>query len=235
MRVPFGKQVRLTLALTNPSTGAPQNGTGVIVTVTAPDGTPSTPGVTNPSTGSYYSDVQSTQAGEWYARWSDSGANTLDEFEWSVAPAGEGPAWAPTLDQVAAHVPLRTIETGSLTGLPVNTFTALTLPTASQVDQFITEAVAMVISALGSDVAQALYAHAAAVAAMWAAAQVELAQHDEQRDMRRYDHLMAAYATGLVALAEANIELVGAAFGESLGAAFFPDPEAWGDRLPITS
>jgi len=51
------------------STGALASGGTVVVTVTAPDGTTSTPAVTNPSTGLYQATPVTTAAGRYGVRW----------------------------------------------------------------------------------------------------------------------------------------------------------------------
>lgn len=52
--------------------GALSNTTAVC-SVKAPDGTVSTPSVTNDSTGVYHADVTLDQAGTWYVEWQGSG------------------------------------------------------------------------------------------------------------------------------------------------------------------
>lgn len=68
----IGDRARLTLALTDVD-GTAANGT-VVLTVTAPDGTTSTPSLTNSTTGSYRGDVDLDQAGTWLYRWVSTGA-----------------------------------------------------------------------------------------------------------------------------------------------------------------
>lgn len=66
-----GDQVRLTGTFTN-SNGAAANTTAVC-TVRKPDGTTSTPSVTDGATGVYTADVTLDQAGRWRYRWSGTG------------------------------------------------------------------------------------------------------------------------------------------------------------------
>lgn len=68
----IGDRARLSLALTD-ITDTPTNGT-VVLTVTPPSGTPSTPSVTNSGTGAYYADVDLDEAGTWTYRWTSTGA-----------------------------------------------------------------------------------------------------------------------------------------------------------------
>lgn len=64
-------QIRVT-ATFRTLAGALSNTTAV-ATVKAPDGTASTPAVTNDSTGVYHADVTLDQAGTWYIEWQGSG------------------------------------------------------------------------------------------------------------------------------------------------------------------
>jgi hypothetical protein len=68
----IGDLARLSLALTD-VTGVAAAGT-VVLTVTDPAGTATTPSLTNPSTGAYYADVEMTAAGTWTYRWTSTGA-----------------------------------------------------------------------------------------------------------------------------------------------------------------
>lgn len=67
-----GDRARLTFSLTDVN-GAPANGT-VVLTVTKPDASSSSPAVTNAGTGSYTADVDLDQAGRWSYRWVSTGA-----------------------------------------------------------------------------------------------------------------------------------------------------------------
>jgi hypothetical protein len=64
-------QIRIT-ATFRTLAGALSN-TTAICTVQAPDGTLTTPSVTNDSTGVYSADVTLDQAGTWYVEWQGSG------------------------------------------------------------------------------------------------------------------------------------------------------------------
>lgn len=67
----LGDGVPLEYTLYNRS-GTLTNGT-VTLTVTAPDGTTSTPDITNSATGTYQAQVTASQAGIWLAAWASSG------------------------------------------------------------------------------------------------------------------------------------------------------------------
>lgn len=69
-----GDLVVLAFANTDTS-GNPANATTMVLTVTAPDGTTSTPTVTNPQTGSYTASYQTTMVGLHGVRWVGTGLN----------------------------------------------------------------------------------------------------------------------------------------------------------------
>lgn len=66
-------QESLRYLATDPFTGAATNAT-VVLTVTAPDGSTSTPSVTNPATGEFRASFTFTQVGKWRWKWSVTGA-----------------------------------------------------------------------------------------------------------------------------------------------------------------
>jgi hypothetical protein len=226
----YGKTLRITLALVNPTTGVPTDDAGpVVLTVTRADATIATPAVSHPGTGSYYADIAASVAGDLRWVWTGAGSAVLDEAAAVVAAPGTAPAWSPDLDAVAAHVPMRTVEVGNVNGTLTGTFTGLTMPTAGQVEQYIVEAVARIVAACGP-IDPTLGQEAASVAAMWAAAQVELAQPAEASDPRRYAELLAAWNTSLAALADHNEAASGAGPGVEPGPVYaFPEPVVYGD------
>lgn len=77
----IGDIATLTAAFTIAATGTAANPTTTVITVRAPDGTESTPAVSNPSTGSEQAQVSLTLAGEWLWRAVGTGA---------VQAAGQG-------------------------------------------------------------------------------------------------------------------------------------------------
>lgn len=66
-----GQQVRVSLEVYN-SSNVLANAT-VALSIKAPDGTVTTPSVTNDSTGKYHSDVSLSAAGVWWYRWAATG------------------------------------------------------------------------------------------------------------------------------------------------------------------
>lgn len=78
----LGDVVALGITITN-SAGTPQNATTVVCTITAPDGTSSTPSVTNSGAGLYDVAFTPTLAGRHVVRWVAAGTNASafsDEF-----------------------------------------------------------------------------------------------------------------------------------------------------------
>jgi hypothetical protein len=74
----LGDSVKLTFLVQAGDPLVPTNAT-VVLTVTAPDGTTSTPATNNPATGTYNAAVAATQAGLWLYRWVATGAATTAE------------------------------------------------------------------------------------------------------------------------------------------------------------
>ena len=70
----LGDVVTLT-ATVKDTAGAPANAGTMVCTVTAPDGTTSTPSVANPSTGTYTAQLTPASAGRYQVRWLATGAN----------------------------------------------------------------------------------------------------------------------------------------------------------------
>jgi len=71
--------VQLTATFTAVASGADVNPTTVVFTVRAPDGTQTTPSVSNPSTGIYTTSVTVTEAGVWAWRAKGTGAATAQQ------------------------------------------------------------------------------------------------------------------------------------------------------------
>jgi hypothetical protein len=73
----IGDQVRLTAAFA--VGGTPTAPTTLVLTITAPDGTATTPTPVSESTGVYYHDLTPTQAGWYRYRWVGTGAAVAAE------------------------------------------------------------------------------------------------------------------------------------------------------------
>lgn len=89
--------------------GALTNAT-VVLTVTAPDGTTSTPSVTNASTGTYTAGFTLTAAGAWLWVWTVSGT-VIDVDQGSVLAASPGPITYASLPELKAYIGVTTTTT----------------------------------------------------------------------------------------------------------------------------
>jgi hypothetical protein len=140
--------------------------------------------------------------------------------------------WTPSLEMVAAHVPLRTIPLGDLDGAPLGTFNTFTLPTADQVNVYILTAVEHIEAALGTAVDLTLVDLATMAAAVRAAADVELAQPAETFDQRRYDQLVKQADALLARLTTSNQLITGTSAlpgAVLMPVGSFPEPVEHGD------
>lgn len=72
----FSDLVPLTVQVTDPTTGTLANSSAVVLTVILPDGTFTTPSVSNPSVGQYQIDYAPTMVGLHKVRWVATGLNT---------------------------------------------------------------------------------------------------------------------------------------------------------------
>jgi hypothetical protein len=157
--------------------------------------------------------------------------------------------WAPSLEQVAVHVPARTravAHPGSTaeTPVPQGTFNDVTSPTAEEAGRHIAAAVAEVLVRV--IVVPASPAHLAGMAttaaALRAAADIELAYGSDRDADRDADPLTARdidtqiyreLNARAVAAMDALVAAVNTAGGGSSGSLLpqwsFPDPVAWGD------
>lgn len=87
MSYDLGDAVPLRIEVRNPTTGALTSAT-VTITLTAPDGTSSSPDIANPSTGIYRASPTVDQLGLWVGAWTTSGTVvTVTPFSFSVGPA----------------------------------------------------------------------------------------------------------------------------------------------------
>lgn len=86
MSYDLGDAVPLKIEVRNPTTGALTSAT-VSITLTAPDGTSSSPDIANPSTGVYRASPTVDQLGLWVGAWTTSGTVvTVTPFSFSVGP-----------------------------------------------------------------------------------------------------------------------------------------------------
>lgn len=215
--------------------GVPADAT-VTAAVTKPDGTAGVASIVDdPGLGNYHAVVSAVdQSGVWRGAITASGAATdVQPFVFYVTAAGAELPWAPSFADVGSHVPMRTIEIGDLTGTPTNTFSPATMPDDIAVSVMIDGAVQRTAARVGV-LDATLYPLGTEVAALYAAAAVELAQPSDEQDTRRYDQLIAAAELALDQLADRNGVVTGEG-GEGSAAPYYyyPDPVPWGDRLVL--
>jgi len=143
-------------------------------------------------------------------------------------------AWAPTLDDVARHIPTRTRDTktpGSAALL--GTFTASTTPTADQAQAHIDAAVLGILSQTGTlDITDAGLLAQARVAAEWrSAADIEIAYPNRDADVAVYSQLDARAKYELAMLLR---RLQAQGEGEPASVPYWsaPDPPPYADMDP---
>jgi len=191
MNYDVGDQVKLSLTEIRNEAGALTEPETVVLRLKAPDGTvtekkwPSGE-VVRLTTASFYAEFEATEAGVWAATWETTGAVVMVEQEEIVVvpdrTAEDEQAfavpWRPSTKQVAALIHARTIVAG---GERIGDFTDATEPTGQEVERIIDLAVRD--SAPGTTAnpcTASLRADARAVAALTAAALVEISFWPEQ-------------------------------------------------------
>lgn len=228
-------------ALTDPTTGAPVNAT-VTATLTDPTGAATGITVANPSTGLYRAVPNLSATGLWTLTWVATGTvqdtQTVTLYVTANGATPEAAPWAPTLGQVAAHIPTRTREVG-IDNTYTGTFTAGTYPTADQVSTIIGHACAWAEGRAGTPIAAAAYPLLSAAAALRAAYWVELAYPERDADVSVYDRFrvdadeMAASAAQVNRAAGGGGSVDEEGRPDVLAAYQFPDPPRWADNTFI--
>lgn len=101
------------------------------------------------------------------------------------------PSWAPTLAQVAIHIPTRTrtVAADDYSGGYAGTFTTETTPTDTDANEHIAQACVRVLGAVGSPVATAAEDACRVAAAWWAAYSIELGYPERDADVQVYEQL----------------------------------------------
>lgn len=165
------------------------------LTLTAPDGTTSSPSTASTDHHTWAATPTYTQAGKWVAAWTVTGTGSGITYEdlWVSAPASPAAAvvWRPELWQVADLIPGRTL-TGAVDGYgnALATFTADTHPTADQVQRLITGACSWVLLKTGP-IDPTLSDAAREIAALRAAGLVEQGYPDNRDDLNTAAQLLA--------------------------------------------
>jgi hypothetical protein len=127
-------------------------------------------------------------------------------------------SWAPTLEQVAVHIPTRTREVGALeTNDYTGTFTANTTPTSTHVQSLIDQTCAYISAQVGTPVLAAAEDSCQVAAALWTAYWVELGFPERDADLKTYEQIKADAAA---ATKQARLLNLAAGGGQDLN----PDP-----------
>lgn len=216
-------------------------GTVVTGSLTYPGGSVSPLAVINETLGRWVASWTFTEPGEYFVSFTAAGS-LLDHEKRAVLvvdPAVPGrslepPAWAPTLEDVAAHIPTRTREVG-VSDEYLRTFTDDTTPTAGEVDILIGHACAWVTGRVGTPIAAVATPACRVAAALWAAYWVELAYPERDADVQVYDRLRpdaedaTTAAGGLNDAAGGGDETDSDPMKSLLTVHSFPLPVAYGD------
>lgn len=142
-------------------------------------------------------------------------------------------SWAPTLEQVADHIPTRTRDaTVTSSDTLLGTFNANTTPTDEQATRQIKYACTEVLGAIAGPIPATptfLADLAAEAAALRAAADIELAYPDRQADVTVYERLDQRAKDALQRLIDAVNNAGSGPEGSLLPQWAFPNPDWWGD------
>ncbi|HXJ64040.1 MAG TPA: hypothetical protein VNN79_09825 [Actinomycetota bacterium] len=147
-----------------------------------------------------------------------------------------GEPWAPTLSDVARHIPTRTRDTktpGSTQLL--GTFTANTTPTSEQAQAVIDTVVGVILADIGGTLPQPADEQvevAARSAAEWrAAADIEIAYPNRDADVHLYDQLNTRANDELATLKRILVQM-GDGVVDADPQWVFNRPPPWGDMSP---
>lgn len=220
-----GDQPLLTYTLIDPSTGAPTNGI-TVVTMTRPDGTTVTvPGGTWSPTGTFRVAPILDVAGDYSVLFTTtSPAYDVEEVRLVAldSTARTAPGWAPTLQDVAVHIPTRTRRVGLDNSYSV-TFDADTTPTGDAVSVLIEHACSWVAGMVGAPIADAAFPQCTVAAALWAAYWAEIGYPERDADVTVYERLRVDALAAVDAARATNLAAGG-------GGTVAPDAEA----VPVT-
>ena len=178
-----------------------------------------------------------TAAGTWVATWTvtGTGAGIVTEQIWvsAVPSAAARVAWRPDVWKVADYVPGRTLVAAvDGYGNAIATFDSTTHPTGDQVQRLVTDGCAWVATRCGT-LDASLYDMGTAVAAVYAAAQVERGYPDANRDPQVADQLWQQAQAMREDLAKANAAITGVEPEDPAAHLVpyysFPGSVSWGD------
>jgi hypothetical protein len=210
--------------------------TAVMVIVTAPDETATSPAVTpNTDKSVWTAVVHYDQPGVWRLAWAVTGTGAgVKSMSVDVDPLYALPTWAPDRMRVADYIPRRTLRTGAgQPGAAALTFNDETRPTGAEVDRLIVDACAWVTVVTGP-VDESLWKMATATAAVWTAAVIERDYPTRQGDVSTADLLMQQATQMRTDLQRANEVITGDdpddPAAHILPVWSFPRPVDWGDE-----
>jgi hypothetical protein len=209
-----------------------------------PPGPATTPPVSHPALGAYTIAATLATAGEYVLRTvvTIAGATRVDVRRLAALPPETStaalPAWAPSLTDVADHIPTRTRPTAAwgASDEAAGTFTADTTPNREQVTRIIRRACDWVTGQIGAPVSPAAYGVAGVAAALRAAYWIEVGYPERDADLTVYDRLAmeadAATATALRLNVATGAEDPTAGALDDLVLYEFPTPPTWVERIP---
>lgn len=147
-----------------------------------------------------------------------------------------GEPWAPTLADVARHIPTRTrdVKTPGSDAL-LGTFTASTTPTSDQAQAVIDTIVGTLLASTGMLPANQpdLYVAARSACEWRAAADIEIAYPNREADVQVYEQLDARAQAAWQVFATALASIGGSPTGpDSVPMWCFPPGPPWGDLSP---
>lgn len=149
-----------------------------------------------------------------------------------------GEPWAPTLPDVARHIPRRTRDTKTPgSDQLLGTFTASTTPTSDQAQAVIDAVVGTLLADVGplpssGALVQDIQTAARAAAEWRAAADIEVAYPLRDADLVVYDQLNARAADALATLKRVVAQAGGGQADVATPYWGFPAPPPWGDLSP---
>jgi len=213
---------RLTLGVT------PDGTTAVSVVILKPDGsTLAAPAITGPAGQDYTATFTGAINGDYVAIWTVTGTGAgVQAKVYNVrplpSPSNTRPVWTPFLSEVGDYIPSKTRDITPGSDVILGTFNGLTHPDDGQAQRMLDKACTGILSLLGS-VSPSEYAQAGAVAAIRAAADIELAWPERAADLAMYTALSARYQVEWEKLDElsANVPVYS-----------FPDAPPWKDISP---
>jgi hypothetical protein len=216
---------RLSLGVT------PDGTTGATLIILKPDGSTLSPApaVTGPAGQDYIATFTASAPGDWVAIWTVTGTGSgVQAKVYNVrtlpGPSDTRPVWSPFLSAVGDYIPSKTRDITPGSDVIFGTFNGLTHPDDGQVQRMLDNAVTGILSRITS-VAPSMWDQAGAVAALRAAADIELAWPDRSSDLTLYTALSARYEAEFCKLDDLS--------SAALPSWSMPDAPNWKDDLQM--